>query len=819
MAVAPISLLDRVFPCRSILASVDGEVAARLRARQIGALLRVTPFMLAANMIMASLVVYMLHSAPGSDLLYFWAVMIGLVIAIGVESYRRNRRRGQVHSASPKGLTKAVRSGFVLGLMWGMLPVFYIPEADPAAHYIVSVLMVGLLGGGAMSLYVVPRAMFAYLAAMAAGCLLGLALSGTAFDLALAAMLLLYVGVLMVAGSSMAATYAASVISEAELKEKTETISLLLKDFSEGASDWLWQTDAVGRIIVGAARFEALFGVPLTHVTPLEGKEPGKAAIPDIEGLAGLWRHVEHREAFTDIVLSVQHDNQYRWVSLSGKPLYGHDGEFVGYRGVASDITESRNSEERISFLAHNDALTGLVNRTKFSHHVSEMIADRRVPFWAVMYLDLDGFKMVNDRRGHATGDSLLEAVAARLREQVREGDVVARLGGDEFAILCRSAGASEALSAIAERIVQALSAPYELPGGHRISDVGVSIGIAIGGADGRTQRELLNNADLALYRAKSEGKGTFRFFEMEMDEVVRNRRALEHDLREAVRARTFTVAYQPIVDYEGSRTVGFEALLRWNHPERGEVSPSVFVPIAESMGLISGVGDWVIREACRQAASFPHPIAVAVNLSPQQFRYSDVVKSVRAALQESGLEPSRLELEITEGLFMENTEGVSRVLRELKEMGISIALDDFGTGYSSLSYLLKFPFDKLKIDRSFIAAIDTDPVARDVLESIARLGRVLDLKVTAEGIETREQVEAMRGLDCAFLQGFLFGKPLAADDIPAYLASETARIAREAIERPDRRIAQRRLEPGRREEDFEEAGGTDSEQLSSRAR
>ena len=344
--------------------------------------------------------------------------------------------------------------------------------------------------------------------------------------------------------------------------------------------------------------------------------------------------------------------------------------------------------------------------------------------------------------------------------------------GGDEFAILCNSAGTTQSVSTLAEAILGTVSKPFVIDG--VTLDIGVSIGIALRNKDGSDAHTLMHNADLALYRAKAEGRGTFRLYEHHMDEIVKDRRKLETDLKNALNNGELSLVYQPLVAAREAKTVSFEALARWTHPERGAVSPSDFIPIAEGLGIVAEIGDWVLREACREAVNWPEHISVAVNLSPKQFQSNKIVQTVVDALSSSGLSPNRLELEITEGFFMENTEEVMFSLRELKGMGVAISLDDFGTGYSSLSYLLKFPFDKLKIDRSLIHSLDTDPNAQNVLEAITKLASVMNLTVTAEGIERLDQVKVMLKMHCTHFQGFLFGQPLPKSDLPSYFMRET---------------------------------------------
>jgi diguanylate cyclase (GGDEF)-like protein len=386
----------------------------------------------------------------------------------------------------------------------------------------------------------------------------------------------------------------------------------------------------------------------------------------------------------------------------------------------------------------------------------------------AVLCLDLDRFKPVNDTLGHAVGDELLQQVAGRLSSCVRAGDLAARLGGDEFGIIQpRVEGESEA-SALAERIVQSLSVPYDVAG-HRVT-IGVSVGIAIGAGASGTPDELVHQADLALYRVKAEGRQSFSFYHRDMDARAEIRRKLEMDLQEAIEKQQFEVHFQPSIRLDDNSVTGFEALLRWQHPDRGMISPAEFIPIAEDTGLINPIGQWVLTEACKQAATWPAHMSVAVNLSPVQFKQAALPLQVMSALSKSGLDPSRLELEITEAVLLKDTESTQDTLNQLRDIGVRIALDDFGTGYSSLSYLSRFQFDKIKIDRSFVNDMSARTDALSIVRAITALGADLGMTVTAEGVETEEQLAHLRTVCCTEVQGFLFSRPRAARDLDQFL-------------------------------------------------
>jgi diguanylate cyclase (GGDEF)-like protein len=386
----------------------------------------------------------------------------------------------------------------------------------------------------------------------------------------------------------------------------------------------------------------------------------------------------------------------------------------------------------------------------------------------AVMCLDLDRFKAVNDTLGHPVGDALLKMVAERLKICVREEDIIARFGGDEFAVVQIGAEQPDSAAATARRIIEAVSAPYNIED-HQIV-IGVSIGIAFAPDDGADPDMLLKNADLALYRAKCDGRGTFHTFEPIMDARMQARRRLELDLRKALAENEFELFYQPVVDIEGPRITSFEALLRWHHPDRGLVSPGEFIPLAEEIGFIIPLGDWILRRACADATRWPNAVKVSVNLSPAQFRNAKLLQSVQDALSEAGLSARRLELEITEGVLLAETEATLAMLNQLHMLGVQIAMDDFGTGYSSLSYFRSFRFDRIKIDRSFVQNISGDDSALAVIRAVSGLSASLGMATTAEGVETEEQMQRLRAEGCKELQGFFFSPPRPASEIAQLL-------------------------------------------------
>jgi diguanylate cyclase (GGDEF)-like protein len=453
-----------------------------------------------------------------------------------------------------------------------------------------------------------------------------------------------------------------------------------------------------------------------------------------------------------------------RTISLFFQPMAGG-----GWIATHEDITDRQRTEAQVAHLTHHDGLTDLPNRILLRERLDNALARTgRSSQLAVLHLDLDNFKELNDTLGHPIGDALLVAVAKRLESLVREDDTVARLGGDEFAIVQVGAEQPQGAKTLAERVAEVICEPYQLEM-HRVLS-SVSIGIALAPSDGRSADELLKAADMALYRAKSDGRGVYRFFEREMDAQIQARRTLELDLRRAIEEQQFELFYQPLFNLETNTISGFEALLRWFHPARGMISPAEFIPLAEECGLIVPIGEWVLKRACHDATKLPSPVSVAVNLSPAQFRNAGLMQSVVSALASSELAAGRLELEITESALLANSEATLTILHQLRAMGVRMSMDDFGTGYSSLSYLQSFPFDKIKIDQRFISDVNTDSSSLAIVRAVIGLGVNLGIVTTAEGIETREQFDRVKAEGCTEVQGYLTGRPMTLSDARALL-------------------------------------------------
>ena len=548
---------------------------------------------------------------------------------------------------------------------------------------------------------------------------------------------------------------------EGKLREQNVQLDAALNNIVQG----LAMFDVEHRLVLCNRRYAEIYGLAPGQVelgTPLEKiiehrVSNGLQSEMSPEEIVGSMLRRPNDTNFGEFY---SHLSDGRCIAITVQPMA--DGGTVT---THQDITEQRRAEAKIAHMALHDALTDLPNRTLLNEHLERALARvKRGEIVATHLLDLDYFKNVNDSLGHPIGDKLLKMVAERLRGLVREADIVARMGGDEFAIVQVGITQPSDTTSLAQRVVDAVSKPYDIDG-HQVI-VGTSVGICISPADGTSPDSLLRNADLALYRAKSGGRGTLRFFEPDMDAQMQIRRAMESDLRKALIRGEFELHYQPIIDLRNNEISGFEALIRWPHSERGIVSPGKFIPLAEEIGLIVPLGEWVLRTACATAAKWPEHIRICVNLSPVQFKNKGLVQVVVGALAASGLLPGRLELEITETTLLTDTEETLAILHHLRELGVRIAMDDFGTGYSSLSYLQTFPFDRIKIDRSFVKGVTNDPSSLNIVRAVVGLANGIGMAATAEGVETQEQLETIKSEGCTEIQGFLFSQALPVHEI-----------------------------------------------------
>ncbi|WP_284260617.1 putative bifunctional diguanylate cyclase/phosphodiesterase [Bradyrhizobium iriomotense] len=542
-----------------------------------------------------------------------------------------------------------------------------------------------------------------------------------------------------------------------QLKQENDRLRRELKrlsDFLDTSSDVVWETD--DRLTITSSDSE--LQLPANHIGLKLAEALGVNPLSSQRWMDYL-QNLASRRPFRAFELSVrQADGCEAWLEINGNPTFAR-GRFQGYRGTYRNVTQRKLYEAQIAFLASHDPLTKLANRAQFHDLAARsLVSSGRHDGIAVLCLDLDGFKGVNDTLGHGLGDLLLLSVADRLRSCADPTDVVARLGGDEFAILRADTTGPDDVCRLAERILASISEPYVLDD-HRVV-IGISIGINVASRSKTKIDSLIKNADVALYQSKADGRGTYRVFHNEMNTRLQERRAIEADLRAALQLRQFELYYQPIVNIASKQIVAFEALLRWNHPQKGVVSPATFIPVAEETGLIVPIGDWVLQQACRDAASWSHHIKVAVNLSPVQFKCGSLEMSVTRALAGASLHGSRLELEITESILLQDEEITRGILNKLRVLGVQIAIDDFGTGYSALSYLRNFPLDKIKIDQSFVQDLNQSASAAAIVKAISELGKALDMTIVAEGVETAEQLTILGDQRCTEAQGYYIARP-----------------------------------------------------------
>jgi diguanylate cyclase (GGDEF)-like protein len=561
---------------------------------------------------------------------------------------------------------------------------------------------------------------------------------------------------------------------------QAEKARRFVAEFEQSGQGWFWETNAEGDLLYVSEQLAEdlkrqsaeLVGTRFTDLLSVEDARSPEA----LERTLGF--HLSARFPFSEVTVRANTEEEVWW-TVSGSPNFDEFGKFLGFRGIGTDLTEKRKSDAEISRLARYDSLTSLPNRSLMRQTLEEALrnAERRRKGCSLFLIDLDRFKNVNDTMGHPIGDLLLRQVAERLTSVIGDRGQVGRLGGDEFKAVFPGVDEHRPLAELAERLIRQVSMPYMIEG-HNIS-IGASIGIAIAPPTGSCSDALVRNADLALYAAKADGRGTWKFFAPEMHSEARDRQILEQELRGAVARGELAVYFQPTVNAITEEVVGFEALARWTHPTRGFIPPSTFIPLAEECGLILSIGEWVLRTACAEAAKWPTHIKVAVNISPIQFAHASLPGLIVSALKSADLDPERLELEITEGVFLADSESTDDMFAKLKTIGVQLALDDFGTGYSSLGYLRKAPFDKIKIDQSFVRGAAT-PGNRNaaIIRSIVTLAESLNMETTAEGAETHDELNLIRQLGCSQVQGYIFGKPAPADETFKIASQATKAIA-----------------------------------------
>jgi diguanylate cyclase (GGDEF)-like protein/PAS domain S-box-containing protein len=724
-----------------------------LRDVQLISRAHLAPFFAAANIVAALIMAANLWSSIGPTWLLPWVGAVGAVNFGAMQLARTQSVTCVGRSGHRVPMWMMVGEVTVRALVWLSVPLYLFPSLDPGSQVIAASVMAGL-GIGALGLVVIPPCATAWMISFTAGVGGALLLGRDTVPFQHMLSIVFTLGVSIFGVLTVARWAFHQIKTNADVGSQSESASLLLQEYEQRGVGWLWQVDSENRVSYISSRMSALLGKPANQVL-------GHSLPSLLGGHAELGRLLLEKKPFNALEMELKTPRGGRWISIAGDPIVDTAGRFEGFRGVGSDITEIRQTQERLTHLANVDVLSGLPNRGRVRQLLGEALRSAttgNVPC-AIMFLDLDGFKPVNDTFGHPKGDAVLRAVAKRLVDEVGDHGEVGRMGGDEFAIVIPDAQSRRSVEHLADRIIVAIKEPY-LIDQIEIS-IGVSIGCAFGPIDGATVDDLILKADLALYQAKDAGRGVARYFSSELQSEQEDRVRMESDLRSAIASKQFHLVFQPLINAKTQKLIGFEALIRWNHPKRGFVPPNVFIPVAEETGLMPAIGEWVVDEACRAAASWPEPITVALNISPKQIVLPALPNIVSECLARYKLPGNRIELEVTEGVFLGDNGSTLDVLKRLRALGVGIALDDFGTGYSSIGYLNKAVFHKLKIDGSFVREAGSRPENVAIIQSIVQLAKSFRMNVTAEGVETAEDFERMRDLGCDTIQGYLFGRPL----------------------------------------------------------
>ncbi len=727
--------------------------SALIRGAHFNAVGRLTPFAMAANMANGALVLWAFRADLPSGLWWWWLGLM-LVSAQGMLGAWR-RRRILRDTASRRTVKHATWHAGLLAGVWGLMPMIWFPQASPSQQLLIATLVTGMLGAGAFLLSPLPHASLAYTLVFCVAGATALWRAGDPTFAGVAALLAFYAAIVMLGAVFAFRKSTALLRSQAEAVRHEQMLAVLLQDFEQHAGEALWETGLGGELKHLSPRLADLLGV---HADDLRDRSLlDWLTTHSADGAATLTRALDAGRPFRDIPVTLNLHDQRRHLTINGKPLMDESARTVGWRGVIADVTDKVDNEQRLIELAHTDSLTGLANRVTLRSALAAALA--RGDGGALLMIDLDHFKAVNDSLGHSAGDDLLGSVAERLRACVRDVELVARLGGDEFAVLLAPAPDLAAPTILADRITETLGRPYEIQG--RQVRVGASVGItewrdARAGVD-----SLLVQADTALYAAKEAGRGRHAFFTPSLGERSHRRVTVGEGLRHAIERGELSLHWQPKVDIASWHIVGAEALMRWTHPDLGEVAPTEFIAIAEQAGLIDSLGRWALREAFRAAAGPLAGLTVSVNVSPLQLRDPSLVTLARDALQEYRASPAQLELEITESVFIDDSEHALGQLHALRELGLRIGLDDFGTGYSSLAYLRRFPFDTLKIDRAFVNEMLLRKDARAIVQMISQLADTLGMRTVCEGVETEQQLTAVAQAGCHEVQGYLVSTPL----------------------------------------------------------
>jgi diguanylate cyclase (GGDEF)-like protein len=753
-------------------ASVQGAQYARLSERVFARVL--------LHLFGMVLVFSQFHASVSWTVLGIWAALLIAANVHGVmidrqlaDADRRPFERGEFWQHTINQLLK--------GIVWGSLVAYVAIAGDISGAMIVWGVTALLVVTSSASRFSAPLGAIAFCVAIGVLSVFAFAFAGAPVPAALA-----FATALCGAGAAIETARIAMTaqVAQSGMDEKSKVVSFLLREYEDTDADWLFELDTGRRLRSVTPRLafalgrelEEIEGASFIQLIAGEAWETGKFP-PSLHAFADK---LKRRESFSDLVVEVSIGGKRRWWELSGTAITAPDGSYIGFRGVGSDVTEQQESSAKIAYLARYDTLTSLPNRLMLTESLGAALrySDKWRTRCAFLMIDLDRFKAVNDSLGHLIGDRMLSEVAKRLNSLMTENEMCGRLGGDEFAVVIRDAGDRSYVEKVARSIIQHLSEPYQID--HHVLYVGASIGAAFGPRDGRTVEELMRNADLSLYRVKDEGGGHFHEYEPSLHATAEERRRLELSLRSALANNELFLNFQPVVNAQSENLVSFEALVRWNNPEHGMVSPGKFIPLAEDTRLIVPIGQWVMQEACNEAANWPESVKINVNVSPEQLLEPDFATTVVQALSRSGLTPSRLEIEVTESIFLRDADVARRALEQVMALGCSVALDDFGTGYSSLGYLRKLRFSTIKIDRSFVqGASQNSAESLAIINAVVAMAGSLGMSTTAEGVETAEEAVMIRDMGCTKIQGYHFGRPMPSDEVRAvFRRADTVRSA-----------------------------------------
>jgi len=722
--------------------------SAQIRAAHLNSVMRLTPYTMGANVGNGALVIWAWRDGVGPGMLA-WLALLYALCAFAFVGWWRGRHRVRT-MASPAAIRHANVHANLLALVWAALPILWFAHASSQQQLLVTALVTGMLAAGAFVLSPLPVAAVWFVIIFASSGVIACWRTGDSIFVAVGVLQTIYALIVILGALAMSRKATALLQSQAEAKRQERMMAVLLHDFEQNAAEALWETRLDGCIAHHSPRLATLLGVADEALRSQTFLDLLARIGADV---APLREAMSTERPFKELRLSAAAQHGPRHWAINGKRLVDEKGHTTGWRGVIADVTEQVMAQERLRHLAHTDSLTGLANRFTLNDALRAALAQRRLV--ALLALDLDHFKLVNDTLGHAAGDKLLQTVAARLLACRRPNDLVARLGGDEFALLVLDdLDGTLDVDALSQRLIDVLEEPVEIDG--RSLRTSASIGVARCDPHPASADDLLVHADIALYAAKKAGRSRFEAYSSDLGDRNRRSVVIEQELRHAIERDEFQLHWQPKVDIESSRVVGAEVLLRWRHPQMGLVAPVEFIPLAEKSGVIREIGMWVLREACKVAAASLPGLTISVNMSPSQLRDDAFIACVRDALRASALDASRLELEITESVFIDDVDGALQRLHALRALGLRVALDDFGTGYSSLAYLRRFPFDTLKIDRAFVNELMTSLDTRAIVQMITQLALTLNMRTVAEGVESASQLSAVSSVGCDEIQGWL---------------------------------------------------------------